>query len=283
MSIRGFIFNLIKNIYVGFAKILPGYLGKRFCVECAEALVVVDKVTTKYGILKYFCMGKVPLWRSQTLFTKEPEMIAWLERMDKNSVLWDIGANIGLYSMYAGLKGLNVYSFEPSALNVALLSKNIEINGLENRVTMFPMAVSDTHEFGFLNMSNTNWGGAFNEFNVNELHSTGNDKYKTEVVFKQGIFSYSIDELVQNYGFKTPNYIKIDVDNIEYKIIYGANKTLDNQAVKSIFVELDENDDNTKNIIDFLSKKGFVLVEKSHSEMFNDSKFNTQFNYIFAR
>ncbi len=56
-------------------------------------------------------------------------MIEWIDSIDSGSTFWDIGANIGLYSIYGAVKGLNVLSFEPSALNTFLISKNIEING----------------------------------------------------------------------------------------------------------------------------------------------------------
>lgn len=97
------------------------------------------------------------------------------------------------------------------------------------------------------------------------------------------MFAYSVDELIEKYGFEVPNYIKIDVDNIEAKILYGADKTLDDNRVKSVFVELDEKESSTNEIIKFLAKKGFALAEKTHGEMFDESAFKTQFNYIFVR
>ncbi len=41
------------------------------------------------------------------------------------------------------LKGLRYVSFEPSALNTFVISKNIEINGIVDRVTLYPIAISD--------------------------------------------------------------------------------------------------------------------------------------------
>lgn len=283
MSLKKSLFDSLENLYIGVSKVLPGYLGKRFRAESSEKLVVIDEVKTKYGMLKYFCMGYIPLWRSQTLFTKEPETIEWIDRMDKKDTLWDIGANVGLYSVYAGLKGMNVFAFEPSALNTFLISKNIEINNLKDNVSLFPIAVSDKNEFGYLNMTSTELGGALNEFNKTDVKTVGEGKYKVEVVYKQGMFSYSIDELIEKYKFEVPNYIKIDVDSIEDKIVYGANKTLSNENVKGVLLELDETEDRTKTIIDFLSERGLNLKEKRHSEMFDNSKFKTQFNYIFER
>ena len=43
-------------------------------------------------------------WRAQTLSTKEPETLEWIDDFPNYAILWDIGANIGLYSLYAAKK-----------------------------------------------------------------------------------------------------------------------------------------------------------------------------------
>ena len=283
MLIKKSVFNIVKFVYASMPKIIPGYVGKRFRAESAESLVVIDEINTKYGKLKYYCMGWIPLWRSQTLFIKEPEMIEWIDKMDENETLWDIGANVGLYSIYAGLKGMKVFAFEPSALNTFLISKNIEINNLKDNVFLFPVAISDKNEFGYLNMTSTELGGALNEFNETDVKTVGEGAYQVDVIFKQGMFAYSIDELIEKYNFEIPDYIKIDVDSIEDRIVYGADKTLSNKKVKGVFLELDETEERTQKMIDFLSERGLELKEKRQSEYFKDSKFKTQFNYIFER
>lgn len=122
-----------------------------------------------------------------------------------------------------------------------------------------------------------------NEFNKTDVKTVGAGAYQTEVVFKQGMFAYSIDELIEKYNFDIPDYIKIDVDSIEDRIIYGADKTFVNKKVKGVFLELDETEERTQKMIDFLKERGLELKEKRQSEYFKDSKFKTQFNYIFER
>lgn len=283
MSIVKSLFQIAQKVYTSLPKLLPGYLGKRFCAESAERLVVIDQVNTRYGTLKYYCLGWVPLWRSQTIFTKEPETIEWIDSMPNKAIFWDIGANVGLYSVYAGIKGMKVFAFEPSALNTFLISKNIEINNLKDYISLFPVAISDKNEFGYLNMTSTDLGGALNEFNQTDKVSVGTGNYQADVIFKQGMFSYSIDELIQKYHFEIPDYIKIDVDSIEDKIIYGGSSTFSHPNIKGVLVELDETEERTQQLIDFLAERGLSLKEKRHSQMFETSKFNTQYNYIFTR
>jgi len=99
--------------------------------------------------------------------------------------LFGILEQILVYIQYYGaVKGLNILSFEPSALNTFLISKNIEINGLVDRVTLYPIAISDKSEFGYLNMSSTDLGGAFNEFSDREIESVGDGAYRRDVLFK---------------------------------------------------------------------------------------------------
>jgi FkbM family methyltransferase len=58
--------------------------------------------------------------------------------MPRGSVLWDIGANVGLYSCYAvKARDCRVFAFEPSVFNLELLARNIFLNGIADQATMF--------------------------------------------------------------------------------------------------------------------------------------------------
>ena len=61
------------------------------------------------------------IWRVKTLFSKEPETIDFINKFSnkKKIIFWDIGSNIGLYSIYAAVihKNIEVISFEPSINN----------------------------------------------------------------------------------------------------------------------------------------------------------------------
>src|SRR6185437_4913944 len=68
-------------------------------------------------------------WRVNTFATKEPETLDWIDSLPEGAVLWDIGANVGLYSVYAAkARRCRVWAFEPSVFNVELLARNIFLN-----------------------------------------------------------------------------------------------------------------------------------------------------------
>ena len=72
----------------------------------------------------------IELWRARTYLTKEPETINWIDGFKKNEVFFDVGANIGLYSIYAAKKNCKVfYKVKNKKLNflkVLFLSKKIK-------------------------------------------------------------------------------------------------------------------------------------------------------------
>ena len=76
-------------------------------------------------------------FRVKSIFTKEPETINWInEFRGQDLIFWDIGSNIGLFSIYAGIKHekINVFSFEPSTKNLNILSNNISKNNLTEKI-----------------------------------------------------------------------------------------------------------------------------------------------------
>jgi FkbM family methyltransferase len=238
---------------------------------------------TSYGDIKFYCIGEIPLWRAETLLTKEPETIEWIGSFKKGEILWDIGANIGCYSLYAAKKGNPVIAFEPSASNYFLFQKNIEYNQLDKNIQAFCLAFSDTSEFGYLNMSSIQMGGAISNFGeVAEIVEHVDESY--DVKFSQGMISFSIDEFIRYYHIPTPNHIKIDVDGIENKIIRGAKHTLNDKNLKSLLIELDFNHpEYNEEIFRILYESGFTLESKKHAPMFDGGKYASNYNCIFIR
>lgn len=97
-------------------------------------------------------------YRAATFSTKEPETLEWIDRMSEKSVVWDIGANVGLYSCYAAkARGCRVFAFEPSVFNLEALARNIFLNRLTDQVTIVPLPLSDRLAISKLNMTSTNW------------------------------------------------------------------------------------------------------------------------------
>ena len=78
-------------------------------------------------------------FRADTFSSKEPETLEWLDNIPENSVVWDIGANVGLYSCYAAkARSCRVFAFEPSVFNLEFLARNIYLNKLTELVTIIP-------------------------------------------------------------------------------------------------------------------------------------------------
>ena len=92
-----------------------------------------EKIPKDGGIL--FSPNHLIKWRVDTFYNKEPETLDWINKFINTNpiIFWDIGANIGLYSLYAAIKHKNceVISFEPSTSNLRILSRNIYINNLK--------------------------------------------------------------------------------------------------------------------------------------------------------
>jgi len=107
------------------------------------------------------------LWRSKTFSSKEPETLEWIDNFKKRSVFWNMGANIGLYKIYVAMNGHKIFSFEPSFFNLETLSKNINLNKLENKVTIFSIVLNDSPKINNFNLSKIEWGGANSTFDKN--------------------------------------------------------------------------------------------------------------------
>ena len=225
-------------------------------------------------IFKIYDFGTVTRSRASFFEKVEPETLRWINSFEKNDNFLDIGANVGVYSLYAASKGINVISIEPDALNNALLNLNIRINNYGDKIVPYSIAIHDIKKFSKFNISSMIWGGAMNSFD-NSLNYQGK---KYNPIHSQGVFGISLDEFINNLS-SIPNHLKIDVDGNENLILKGAKKYLGNKSLKSLLIELDEVRTDYKNTIIFIESYGFELIEKTHSDHFP----KTNYNHIFRR
>ena len=236
--------------------------------------------------VNFFVPNKITQWRVETFFTKEPETLEWINSFNdkKKIIFWDIGANIGLYSIYAALKhsDIEIISFEPSTSNLRILSRNISINSLEEKIKInqFPLT-NKQNEYLMLKESEFIEGWSLNTFGAG-IDSEGKaiqsrNRYK--------IFGTSINYLIKNNILSIPNYIKIDVDGIEHLILEGANNYLDNAEIRSMSIELNENfKEQFNSVLEIMDKSNFKIKHKKHASMFDSSdKFSETFNYVFEK
>ena len=176
------------------------------------------------------------LQRAKTYTIKEPDTLNWLDSFEPGSCYFDLGANIGQYSLYPAKKygnDIQVYSFEPQCANYYLLNKNIYLNKLEKNITSYCVAISGQEGFSKLYIPKFIGGGNRSQFGQEDLKNM-----KVAATHIQGMFGVTLDDLCAKWGFPYPNYMKIDVDGIEIPIIRGAENVLRNPALKSVIVEL---------------------------------------------
>ena len=225
--------------------------------------------------IKMFFYVPNPLnkYRIKTFSTKEPETLAWIDSFKKNSVFWDVGANIGLYSIYAAkASSCKVFAFEPSVFNSELLAKNININNLSLQIAIFPIALSNKSGINLFQMNNPLWGGALSTFGEN-YDQHGDDFQAT---FDYSIPGITADKIIKLMSIPKPNYIKIDVDGIEHLILEGGSNIL--KTVDSVIIEINDNFDKQANISEkYLLQSGLFLRDKFYLGSGN------QYNQLWVR
>lgn len=241
------------------------------------------KTTLKIGVkeLIFNTPTKFTHWRVTSLFVKEPCTIEWLNEMGPENTLLDIGANVGMYSIWAAkIAGARVISLEPEAGNYYLLNKNIMDNKLDNLVNAYCIALSDKEEFCSLNIHDLRIGGS-NHSAGEEVDCQLNPK---ESRFRQGCLTKSLDSMVEKNQIPIPTHIKIDVDGLEHKVILGSKKILRNPVVKSLLIEISPNLDEHKEMIQTLAELGFAYSDEQVAiATQKDGPFKGMAEYIFRR
>ena len=196
--------------------------------------VTVSKIAHPTGDVLYATPNRTCLWRVESFFTKEPDTLAWIAEMNPGDVLVDVGANVGMYTVWAArTAGARVFGFEPESQNFALLNQNIALNRID--ALAYPLALSDSDGAAPLYLSNFEPGGSCHAFG----ERTDFKGRPMRPVFAQGSIGMRLDEVVRCGVVPPPQHIKIDVDGFEHKVLAGAATTL--CAAQTVLVEINTN------------------------------------------
>ena len=237
-------------------------------MEVAEGNIKTKWLDMDYAEVRYREMamrfattGSSSKKRVRTLCSKEPITLAWIDTFGMGETLYDIGANVGMYTIYAAvMRKANVYAFEPEALNYAELNKNIYLNELHGQVLAYCLALSDVDKVDKLLLSDFGLGISYHDFEENswteDKEFAVDWKVSKDNRRPQGCIGQRVDTLIAE-GLPVPDHIKIDVDGLEHRVIHGMLETLARPELKTVLIEI--NFDNPKNleVIDQITDLGW--------------------------
>lgn len=279
-------FNRLKSLARGATRRLAsaplGLLTPRLRAEALEICSnrMIANTVIPGGALKFFAPSPLLQDRAMNLLLKEPDMIRWIDDFEKDAVFWDIGANVGVFSIYAAVRrSATVLSFEPSAANYLALSRNIQLNGLNDKVTGYCIALSSATELGVLNLACPSMGTAMSQFGkrgeMSRYWEGGGEGTA------HGMMGFAIDDFIARFKPPFPAYLKMDVDGLEWPILKGATKTLLDPRLRAAMVELSlTNRGEREQATNLLENAGFKYV--SHGDSQGTTKEQAA-NYLFER
>jgi len=147
----------------------------------------------------------------------------FLSRLNADSVLIDVGANIGYYTMLAAskIRSGKIYAFEPNRRNFHILQMNMILNDIRN-VELFQMAVSDTTGTAQLYLSEDNFGD-------HQLYqTTGRASTIVETI--------TLDQFASSRNIR-PDVLKIDTQGFDYNVLNGGTNLITSLEFLELFAE----------------------------------------------
>jgi len=273
------------------ARLATGHLVKlvgktgagKYVLDLIVATAMTNISSVRHGelVLQLATPNWLNRWRAATFSAKEPETLEWIDTIPEGSVLWDVGANVGLYSVYAAKqRKCKVFAFEPSVFNLELLARNIYLNHVADSVCIVPIPLTNRTGTEMMHLSTTDWGGALSTFGNN----LGWDGNPLREVFAFRTIGLSMIDCVDSLRLPSPDFIKMDVDGIEHIILEGGGRILGN--IKGILIEVNDGfKEQADKVAHYLTIAGLRLRQKRQSELVAQSgvDFSTTFNQVWGR
>ena len=197
-------------------------------------------------------------YRWESFEIKEPETLDWIDNeIKEGDVFFDVGSNVGVYSIYAAKKhpNIKVVSIECEYSNLHLLKENIFNNSLGEIIIPYSIGLGEKEEISYLNIQDFTPGSAMHSVSTKKIDKTFEHQ---NVVWREGIAKISIDYFCRSTGIK-PNCMKIDVDGGEHNIFSGGKETFQEEYLRTLLIEISRDSNDYKECENFLVDSGFNL------------------------
>ena len=207
---------------------------------------------------------ELSVWRYKSFYDKEPETIKWIDFFAASKFplnFLDVGANIGMYSLYflSLVKNKMVICVEPFQKNFELLTQNLKLNNYVDRAQVINSPLSSEIKRGSAVISDERPGGSGYKLIEGDA---GNQKSIDVQIL-------NIDSIL--YPFDQKYVLKIDTDGSDFEILQGGIKSLQSGCIISILIEASQ--DVQEQISDYL--KSFDLT--------SDHRFNDRSSHSDTR
>jgi FkbM family methyltransferase len=213
-----------------------------------------DVITPEGLILKLNPLFHGHLSTSESILNYEPEVrLALVRNLKPGKVVYDIGANIGIFSLLASYlvkQSGKVYAIEPEMNNFKHLLDSVKANNFTN---LFPMQIALGESDGLLRFDRR--GGSFSGRVVDS-----DIQYKpTNNIVPMTVMS--VDSLVRNDIADPPDLIKIDVEGFEGKVVLGMKEVISKYAPIIVCELHDHLGDPSEMVYDTLSSVGYSMYD----------------------
>lgn len=191
---------------------------RRILRTFSRGVVLKRRLPREFGGVPFFVSPEAALryWHPD-INKVDPFLLLMVKELVRpNTYVWDIGANVGLFSFAAASFGATVLAVEADTWLATLMHRSVLMNKLP--VTVVPAAVSDRRGISRLYISDN--GRASNSL-------IGSGPAQTAI-------AVTLDSLLDH--FPPPDVLKIDIEGMEYAALSSAKRVL--QARPRIFCEV---------------------------------------------
>ncbi len=252
------------------------YRIKHYLVNSLELFLKNKAFIVNKGLIKGIKIkGTRGFYYSKYIFflnkEESAEELFFQELPLKNKIVYDIGAHIGVFTMFFSKKvGRNgkVISFEPNKNSFKTLKEHIKINRKElyNNIKIFNKGIGNKTETRKLKFSqHFSATGSIVKTIQNNLAKRHPNLKEMDVKID------SLDNIIKNYKIPAPDFIKIDVEGMEYFVLKGMISTIIKNKKPYLYIEVhnvngEEKLKNIKRIFDLLQKYNYKIFHIESKE-----------------